>query len=169
MLCRRGTRGSLCQASLWTACYQGTQCSRLCRTRAEPLCRINWIRQHDTFPSCRLRRSYAGRSATWQATPLATPGAAPTRQRLDMQNGGFLEQTRKSKSMISFACNAIMYEQYVLLLHRLGPPIGDPTAMYAPSLRYKRVALAVHHRLSRVYTQSRWTQRELFSLEQYST
>ena len=31
--------------------------------------------------------SYAARSATWQATPLAMPGAAPTRQRLDMLNG----------------------------------------------------------------------------------
>ena len=54
--------------------------------------------------------SYAARSAMWQATPLAMPGAAPTRQRLDMQNGGFLELARKSRSMISFACNAIMYE-----------------------------------------------------------
>ena len=31
----------------------------------------------------------------------------------------------------------------------LGPPIGDPTAMYAPPLRYKREALVVHNRLSR--------------------
>ena len=53
---------------------------------------------------------YAARSATWQATPLATPGAAPTRQRLDMKNGEFLERARKSRSMISFAYNAIMYE-----------------------------------------------------------
>src|SRR6185437_12120972 len=30
----------------------------------------------------------------------------------------------------------------------LGPPVGDPTAMYAPPLRYKRQALAVHNRLS---------------------
>src|SRR6185369_879138 len=26
----------------------------------------------------------------------------------------------------------------------LGPPVGDPTAVYAPPLRYKREALAVH-------------------------
>ena len=56
VLCRRGTRDSLCQASLSTAYYQGAQCSRLCRTRAEPACSIKWIRQRSTFPSCRLRR-----------------------------------------------------------------------------------------------------------------
>ena len=26
----------------------------------------------------------------------------------------------------------------------LDPPVGDPTAVYAPPLRYKREALAVH-------------------------
>ena len=56
VLCRRGARDSLCQASLCTAYYQGAQYSRLCRTRAEPVCSIKWIRRHDTFPSCRLRR-----------------------------------------------------------------------------------------------------------------
>ena len=58
--------------------------------------------------------SYTARSATWQATPLATPGAVSTRQRLDMLNGGFQEQARKSREEISFACNAIMYEQYAI-------------------------------------------------------
>ena len=33
--------------------------------------------------------SYTARSATWQATPLATPDAVRTRQHLDMLNGGF--------------------------------------------------------------------------------
>ena len=32
--------------------------------------------------------SYIARSATWQATPLATPDADPTRRCLDMLNGG---------------------------------------------------------------------------------
>ena len=27
---------------------------------AEPVCRINWIRRHDAFPSCRLRRKLHG-------------------------------------------------------------------------------------------------------------
>src|SRR6185437_1746232 len=46
--------------------------------------------------------SYVARTATWQATPLTTLGAAPTRQRLDMQNGGPLAQATKSRSMIPF-------------------------------------------------------------------
>ena len=63
--------------------------------------------------------SYTARSATWQATPLATSVAVPTRQRLDMLNGGLQEQARESKREISFACDAIMYEQYVIfILHR---------------------------------------------------
>ena len=43
----------------------------------------------------------------------------------------------------------------------LGPPVGDPTAMYAPPLRYKREVLAVHrgsrrtHKLSRTPSLSR--------------
>ena len=40
--------------------------------------------------------SYTARSATWQATPLATSGAVPTRQRLDMLNGGLQEQAKIS-------------------------------------------------------------------------
>ena len=54
--------------------------------------------------------SYTARSATWQATPLATPGAVPTRRRLDMLNGGLQEQARESRREISFACASIMYE-----------------------------------------------------------
>ena len=137
MLCCRSTRGSLCQAPLCTAYYQGAQCGLLRRTRAEPV----------------YAASYTTRSATWQATPLATTGAVPTRQRLDMLNGRFQEQARKSKREISFTCNAIMYEQYVII-NQLGPPIGDPTAMYAPPLRFKREALAVQDRLYRAHSDS---------------
>jgi hypothetical protein len=54
--------------------------------------------------------SYAARSATWQTTPLATPGAVPTRQRLDMLNRELQEQTMESRGEISFTCDAIMYE-----------------------------------------------------------
>ena len=61
--------------------------------------------------------SYTACTATWQVTPLATPGAVPTRQRLDMLNGGFKEQARKSRREIPFACIAIMYEQYVILYY----------------------------------------------------
>ena len=47
--------------------------------------------------------SYTARSATWQAMPLATPGAVSARQRLVMLNRGFKEQARKSRKEISFA------------------------------------------------------------------
>ena len=40
-----------------------------------------------------------------------------TRQRQDMMDEGLREQARESKREISFACDAIMYEQYVIL-HR---------------------------------------------------
>jgi hypothetical protein len=59
--------------------------------------------------------SYTARSATWQATPLAMPCAVSKRQHLVMRNGGFKEQARESRGEISFACNTIMYEQYVIL------------------------------------------------------
>ena len=61
--------------------------------------------------------SYTARSATWQATPLATSGAVSTRQRLVMLNGGFKEQARKSRREIPFACIDIIYEQYVILYY----------------------------------------------------
>src|SRR6185503_20100344 len=38
-------------------------------------------------------------------------------------------------------CHNVSTVRY-FILHRLGPPVGDPTAMYAPPLRYKREALA---------------------------
>jgi len=47
---------AFCQAPLRAAYYQGAQCSRLSRACAGPACSIKWIRQHGTFPSCRLRR-----------------------------------------------------------------------------------------------------------------
>ena len=40
--------------------------------------------------------SYTTRSAAWQATQLATPGAVPTRQRLDMLSEGLQEQAKIS-------------------------------------------------------------------------
>ena len=75
--------------------------------------------------------NYAARSAMWQATPLATPGAAPTRQCLDMLNGGFQEQARKSRREICFACDAIMYEQYTA---PIGPTCRGPNGHVRASL-----------------------------------
>ena len=68
--------------------------------------------------------SYTTRSATWQATPLATPGAVSTRQRLDMLNGRFREQARKSRREIFSVCNDIMYEQYVILYYISWPHLS---------------------------------------------
>ena len=38
-----------------------------------------------------------------------------------------------------------------------GPPVGDPTDMYATPLRYKREALAVH---TQAHSDARWTQHQ---------
>ena len=43
--------------------------------------------------------SYAARSATWQATPLATSSTIPIRQRLDMMSEGFQEQARNPEEI----------------------------------------------------------------------
>ena len=40
----------------------------------------------------------------------------------------------------------------------IGPPVGDPTAMYAPPLRYKGEALAAHENLSGLSGDSRHSQ-----------
>ena len=78
--------------------------------------------------------SYSARSATWQATPLATSGTVPTRQHLDMLNGGLQEQARESRREISFACDAIMYEQYVILYSIVGPTCRGPSNHVRASL-----------------------------------
>ena len=78
--------------------------------------------------------SYAARSATWQATPLATSGVVPTRQRLDMLNGGLQEQARESRREISFSCDAIMYEQYIILYYIVGPTCRGPNSHVRASL-----------------------------------
>ena len=57
------------------------------------------------------------------------------------------EQTRKSRNGISFACNAIMHEQYVILYYIVGPTCRGPNGHVRVPLRYKREALAVHDRL----------------------
>ena len=70
----------------------------------------------------------------WQAAPLATPGAVPTRQHLDTLNRGFQEQARKSRREISFACDAIMYEQYVILYYIEWPICRGPNDHVCASL-----------------------------------
>ena len=67
-----------------------------------------------------------------------------TRQRQDMMDEGLREQARESKREISFACDAIMYEQYVILYYNVGPTCRGPNSYVRAPLRYKREALAVH-------------------------
>ena len=57
---------------------------------------------------------------------------------------GLREQARESKREISFACDAIMYEQYVILYCNIGPTCRGPNSCVRTPLRYKREALAMH-------------------------
>ena len=57
---------------------------------------------------------------------------------------GLREQARESKKEISFACDAIMYEQYIILYYIVGPTCRGPNSCVRTPLRYKREALAVH-------------------------
>ena len=59
---------------------------------------------------------------------------------------GLREQARESKKEISFACDAIMYEQYVILYCIVGPTCRGSNGCVRAPLRYKREALAVHSR-----------------------
>ena len=58
------------------------------------------------------------------------------------------EQAKESRGEISFACDAIMYEQYVILSY-VGPTCRGPNSCVRTPLRYKREALAVHKDISR--------------------
>ena len=66
------------------------------------------------------------------------------------------EQAKESRGEISFACDAIMYEQYVILYYNVGPTCRGPNSCVRAPLRYKREALAVHKIISR-QTQARAT------------
>ena len=105
------------------------------RIRAEPVCRINWIRRHVTFPSDRLRRKLHG-PFSYAAGNAASYTLAPFRQ--DRAWMCWTEesrgQARKSRNEISFACNAIMYEQYVILYYIVGPTCRGPNDHVRASL-----------------------------------
>jgi len=60
-----------------------------------------------------------------------------------MMNKGLREQARESKEEISVACEAIMYEQYVILYYIVGPTCRGPNSCVRTPLRYKREAFAV--------------------------
>ena len=79
--------------------------------------------------------SYTARSATLQATPQATPW-----RRFDKTGHGYAgwriprRRARKSRNEISFACNAIMSEQYVILYYIVGPTCRGPNGHVRASL-----------------------------------
>ena len=131
MLCHHSTRGRLCQAPLCIACYQDTQCSH---TRAEPVLSINWIRRLGAFPSCHLRRklhdtfSYVAGDAAgydWRRSDKTAPEHAER---------GTPRAGKDIRRKISFACDAIMYEQYVILYYIAGPTCRGPSSHVRASL-----------------------------------
>ena len=67
---------------------------------------------------------------------------------------GLREQARESKREISFACDAIIYEQYVILYCIVGPTCRGPNGCVRAPLRYKREAFAAH-RTSKTDSSSR--------------
>ena len=63
--------------------------------------------------------AYAASYTAHLSHVAATPGIVPTRQHQDMMSEGLQEQPKESRREISFACDAIMYEQYIIfILHR---------------------------------------------------
>ena len=105
----------------------------------------------------------AGNTARYTLTPFRQDRAKHAGRKIPTDKPG------KSGDEISLTCNAIMYEQYVILYYIVwGPPVGDPTVMYAPLLRYKREALAAQDKLSRAHTQTKLSPSSP-RLKQYST
>ena len=91
----------------------------------------------------------AGNAARYTLAPFRQDRARHAGRKIPM------DKPRKSGNEISLTCNAIMYGQYVILYYIVwGPPVGDPTAMYAPPLRYKREALATHRGVFSKFTQT---------------
>ena len=122
MLCRHGTRGSFCQASLYTAYYRGTQCIPCAASAQSPFAALNGYDGTAPFHHTAYAASYMARSATRQAMPQAMPW-----RHFDKTGLGYAgrkiptDRARKSRNKISVACNAIMSVQYVILYYIVGP------------------------------------------------
>ena len=92
-----------------------------------PSATLNGYDSTTPFHHTAYAASYTARSATLQATPQATPW-----RRFDKTGHGCAgrriprSRARKSRNKISFACNAIMYEQYVILYYIVGPTCRGP-------------------------------------------
>ena len=91
----------------------------------------------------------AGNAARYTLAPFRQDKAKHAGRKIPTDKPG------KSGDDISLTFNAIMYGQYVILYYIVwGPSVGDPMAMYAPPLRYKREALAVHDKFTRALSGS---------------
>jgi hypothetical protein len=89
----------------------------------------------------------AGNAARYTLAPFRQDRAKHAGRKIPTDKPG------KSGNEISLTCNAIMYEQYIILYYIVcGPPVGDSTAMHAHPLRYKREALTAQKNLSGAHT-----------------
>ena len=107
------------------------------------VCCINWIQRHDTLPSCRLRCKLHGPFSYVAGDAAGYGWRRSDKTALGHAERGTPRAGKDIRRKISFACDTIMYEQYVILYYITGPTCRVPAAMYAPPLRYKREALAV--------------------------
>ena len=135
------------------------------------VCCINWIRRHGTFPICRLRGKLHGpfsyvagdtASYVWRCFDKTAPDHAERW----IQGAGKEIQARDPLRLHRHNICTVRY----FILHWLGPPVGDPTAIYAPPLRYKREALAIDSRThSGLSTKLSQTLSRLRKHKQYNT
>ena len=121
--------------------HSGAACAA---TAQSPPAALNGYDSTTLFHHAAYAASYTARlsNVAGDATSYDRPDL--TRQRQDMMDEGLREQARESKREISFACDAIMYEQYVILYCIVGPTCRGSNGCVRAPLRYKREALAVH-------------------------
>ena len=135
---------AFCQAPLCAAYYQGAQCSRLSRARAGPPAALNGYDSTTLFHHASYAASY-----TACLSNMAGDATSYDRLRPDKTTPG--HDGRRAPGAgegiqreISFACDAIMYEQYAILYYNVGPTCRGPNSCVCAPLRYKGEVLAVH-------------------------
>ena len=76
------------------------------RIRTEPVCRIKWIRRHDTLSSYRLRRklhgSFSYAAGYGKLRRKLRPGTVSTRQGMAMPDGRFPRAKQGNPGIRSF-------------------------------------------------------------------
>ena len=123
---RRGSSEPTAEVHSAAACVASAQ---------SPSAALNGYDGTAPFHHTAYAASYTARSATLQATPQTTPW-----RRFDKIGHGYAGRriptgrVRKSRNEISFACNAIMSEQYVVLYYIVGPTCREPNGHVRASL-----------------------------------